>query len=90
MGSVDGGIQIGVGKHHVGTLATKFKGEPLHRVGCFTLNNLGGRQFSGEGDFVDPGMLHNRGPRGRPVAGHHVDNAVGNARLLRQTRHAQA
>ena len=46
--------------------------------------------LAGEGDLVHVHVAGKRGPRGRAEAGHHVDDAVGEAGFLGQCRHAQS
>ena len=89
MGARHGRIEIGVGEDDVGALAAQLEGQTLERGGGVGHDLLGRAVLAGEGDLVDAGMPHQRGAGVRPVAGHDVDHAVGEARLLGQVGQPQ-
>ena len=90
MGPYGGRRQIGIGEHDVGALAAEFKGQPFELVGCLPHDDLRRFARAREGHFVDAGVLHDRGAGGGAEAGHHIDHAIGDARLLREPRQPQA
>ena len=85
----DGGVQVGVGEDHVGTLAPQFKRQPFQCLSGIDHDDLRGAMLTGESDLVDFPMLdHGRAGR-RSITRHDVDHASGEAGFESQFPHSQ-
>src|SRR5262245_17517856 len=90
VGALDGGVEVGVGEDDVRALAAQLEADTFEvALGGGLRNDLAGGVLAGKGDLVDILVAGEGGAGGGAEAGHHVDDAVGEADLLSQTRHAQ-
>ncbi len=88
--ALDGGVEIGVGEDDVGALAAQLEADALEvALGGGLHDDLAGGVFAGERDLVHVHVLGERGAGGRAVAGHDVDDAVGEAGFLGERGDAQ-
>ena len=77
-------VEIGVGEDDVRALAAELERHALERVGSEAHHLGAGRGRAGERDLVDARVAHEVRADRRSVAGNDVDDAVGNADLVRQ------
>ena len=85
-----GRIEIGIGEDDVGAFPPELERQPLEARRRLPHDDPCRLAGAGEGDLVDARMVDKRRPGRRPVAGHDIDHAVGDPRLLRQSREPQA
>jgi hypothetical protein len=83
-------LQISVGEHHGGILATQFEGEFFKVAGGAGLHDtFAGLGGTGERHLVDIPVVAQRSAGGFAVAGDHVDHARGEAGQFGQFAEAQ-